>query len=254
MKLALRAEWTKLRTVWSTLWLLLGIVALTVAIDVISVAATRSGDPGRVSLIGVDFGQAVAAVLAVLCVSNEYSSGMIRVSLLAMPRRPVVLAAKVVLVFLLVLAAGAVAAGASWLAALIVLPGHGFGWASLDGGPMLRAAVGSALYLALVALLALGLAVVVRDGAVSIGAVLGLLYLFPLLASALGPHWRRLVQQISPMLSGLDVQVTVGVRTLPLTPWEGLGVLAAWALGALAIGGLIFARRDVLLRVTHTKS
>jgi ABC-2 type transport system permease protein len=62
--------------------------------------------------------------------------------------------------------------------------------------------------------------------------VLALLYLFPVIASALNPHWSRHLQQIGPMSAGLTIQVTAGLRGLPLTPWQGLGVLGLWAAGA----------------------
>jgi ABC-2 type transport system permease protein len=190
-------------------------------------------------------------MLAVLAVSSEYSTGMIRVTLTAMPRRHTVLAAKAALVGALVLAAATVAVLASVLAGRLILPGHGFTPAhgyqllSLGDGPVLRAACGSVLYLALTALLALGIATAVRDSAVATGAVLALLYLVPVVAAVVSnQHWQRHLEQISPMTAGLYIQATVGVRALPLTPWQGLGVLALWAAGALILGGLLLRFRD----------
>jgi ABC-2 type transport system permease protein len=84
----------------------------------------------------------------------------------------------------------------------------------------------------------------VRDSAVSIGAVLGLVYLFPVIASALDPHWSRRLEQIGPMSAGLAIQATAGLRSLPLAPWQGLGVLALWAVGALLAGALALHLRD----------
>ena len=253
----LHAEWTKLRTVASTGWLLLGAAALTIAVSAAvdaAAACPASGcqaDPAKLSLTGVQVGQAIVAVIAVLAVSGEYSTGMIRVTLAAMPRRLTVLAAKAALVASLVLAAGAVAVLASVLAGRLILPGHGFTAAhgylplSLGDGPVLRAACGSVLYLALIALLSLGVATAVRESAVAIGLVLGLLYVFPVVTSVVGnQHWQRHLEQIGPMTAGLYIQATANLRSLPLTPWEGLGVLALWAAGALIIGALIFRFRD----------
>jgi len=252
----LRAEWTKLRTLAGTWWLLLAVIALTVAVGgAVSAAVTCQvagcgEDQAKLALSGVNLSQAVVAILAVLAVSGEYSTGMIRVTLAAMPRRTTVLAAKAVVVTGLVLAAGIVGVLASVLAGRLILPGHGFipahGYPplSLAGGPDLRAAAGSVLYLALIALLALGTATAVRDSALSIGVVLGLLYLFPIIASALNPDWSRHLQQIGPMGAGLDIQATTDLRSLPLTPWQGLGVLALWATGALIAGGLVLRLRD----------
>ena len=254
----LHAEWTKLRTAPGTAGLLVADVALTVAVSAAAAAATRcpaagcGQDPAKVSLTGVYLGQVVVAVVAVLAISGEYSSGMIRTTLAAMPRRTTVLAAKAVLITSLTLAAGILAIAGSLLAGRLILPGHGFtaahGFAplSLADGPVLRAAAGSVLYLALIALLSLGIATTVRDSAVAIGLVLGLLYLFPIVAAVVSDsHVQRHLQQIAPMTAGLDIQATTGLRSLPLSPWAGLGVLAAWAAAALLAGGLVLRLRDV---------
>lgn len=257
MTAALRAEWTKLRTSPGTAGLLLAVVAATVAVSAAAAASARcpaagcGQDPGKISFTGVDLGQAAVAIVAVLAVSTEYSTGMIRTTLAAMPRRITVLAAKAAIVTGLTLAAGTLAILGSLLAGRLILPGHGFtaahGFAplSLADGPVLRAAAGSVLYLALIALLSLGAATAVRDSAVAIGLVLGLLYLFPIVAGVVSdPYVQRHLQQIGPMTAGLEIQATTGLRSLPLSPWAGLGVLAAWAAGALLAGGLLLRLRD----------
>ncbi|MEP7023962.1 MAG: ABC transporter permease [Actinomycetota bacterium] len=254
---AVHAEWTKLRTTGSTLWLLAAVVVLTAALSALVTSTARcpavgcGQDPARISLAGIEFGQAAVAVLAVLAVSAEFSTGMIATTFTAMPRRGTVLAAKAAVVSGLVLAAGAAAVLVSVLAGRLILPGHGFTPAhghpllSLADGPVLRAAAGSVLYLALIALLSLGAAAALRDSAVAIGVVLGLLYVFPVIASvASDPHWQRHLQQIGPMSAGLAIQATTGLHGLPVSPWAGLGVLAAWAAAALLAGGLLLARRD----------
>ena len=253
----MRAEWTKLLTVPGTAWLLAATIVLTVAVSTAAAAATRCPagtscpvDTTKLSLTGVQVGQAVVAILAVLGISSEYSTGMIRATLTAMPRRAAVLAAKAAVTTGPVLAAAALAVAGSLLAGRLILPGHGFTAArgfpllSWADGPVLRAA-GSVLYLALIALLSLGIATAVRDSAVAIGLVLALLYLFPIVASlAANPHWQRHLEQIGPMTAGLDIEATTGLRGLPLSPWAGLGVLAAWAAAALLAGGLLLRLRD----------
>jgi ABC-2 type transport system permease protein len=254
---SLHAEWTKLRTLPGTFWLLAAVAVLTVLVGTVTAAAVTCQtagcglDPAKISLTGIDLGQAVAVILAVLAVTGEYSTGMIRVTLAAAPRRGIVLAAKAAIVTGLVLVTGTLAVLASMLAGRLILPGRGLtparGYPPLDlTGPDLRAAAGSVIYLGLVALLALGLAVAVRDSAVAIGAVLGLLYLFPVVATALDPDWRRHLNQIGPMSAGLDVQATTRatLASQALSPWAGLGVLALWALGAMLLGGLLFRLRD----------
>ena len=256
---ALHAEWTKLRTVTGPGWLLLGVTALTIAVSTAAVGATHCPqnltcpvDTTRLSLTGIQFGQALVAILAVLMVSNEYSSGMMRVTLAAMPRRQTVLAAKAILLAALVLVAGAVAVLGSVLAGHLILPGHGFTAARgfhpvwLSYGPTLRAASGSVLYLGLIALMSLGVAVIVRDSAVSTGVVLGLLYLFPVILSFIGnEHWQHRIGRWTPTVAGLTIQDTTGLRNLVITPWAGLGVLAIWAAAAMLAGGLVLRCRDV---------
>jgi len=254
---ALHAEWTKLRTYPGTAWLLLAVVAVTVAVSAAAAAAARcpatgcGQDPGKISFTGVDLGQAAVAIVAVLAVSTEYSTGMIRTTLAAMPGRVTVLTAKAAVVTALIVAAGALAAAGSLLAGWLILPGHGFtrahGFAplTLADGPVLRATAGSVLYLALIALLSLGAAAAVRDAAVAIGLVLGVLYLLPIVAAVVSDAAvQRHLLQAAPMTSGLDIQATTGLRSLPLAPWQGLAVLAAWAAGALLAGGLLLRVRD----------
>lgn len=241
---ALRAEWTKLRTVSGTAWLLLASVAVTVGISAVAAATSCpdggcAADVGTLSLSGVRVGQLLVAVLAVVAVSNEYGTGMIRTSLAAVPRRWGLLVAKSVVVAAAVLAAAAVAVVGSLLAAWPALPDPHLSAA------LVRAAVGSVLYLVLIGLLSLGVALVVRDSATSIGAVLGLLFLVPILASTMSnPDWHRHLMQISPMTAGLAVQETAGLAGRPIGPLAGLAVLAAWSAGALLLGAVLLQRRD----------
>jgi ABC-2 type transport system permease protein len=254
---ALHAEWTKLRTVAGSAWLLLAAATLTAGLSWLAVAATTcpaagcTVDATKLSLTGVQLGQAVIAVLAVLAVGTEYSTGMIRTTLTAMPRRTTVLAAKATVVTGGVLVAGSIGVLGSVLAGRLILPGHGFTTAhgypplSLTDGATLRAASGSVLYLALIALLSLGIATLLRDSAAAIGVVLGLLYLFPILLGVINdPHWRRHLQQIAPSNAGLAIQDTIGLHNLPISPWAGLGVLAAWAAVALLAGGGLLVLGD----------
>jgi ABC-2 type transport system permease protein len=209
-------------------------------------------DTARLTLTGVQLGQALIATLAVLIISGEYSTGMIRVTLTAMPRRPAMLAAKATVLTGLVTAAGVIAVAGSVLAGRLILPGRGFTAArgfpplSPGEGPVLRAAAGSVLYLALIALLSLGIAAIIRDSAAGMGVVLGLLYLPPLIAAVLAsnPQWQHRIERYSPMTAGLSIQDTTGLHNLPIGPWAGLGVLAAWAAAALLTGGLMLRLRD----------
>ena len=229
---ALHAEWTKLRTLASTFWLLLSAAALTIAVGAAAAAAfscpagacapaLTGADPAKISLTGIDLGQAVVAVLAVLAVGGEYSTGMIRLTLAAMPRRLTMLAAKAAVVTGCVLAASAVAVLGSVLAGRLILPGHGLSQAngyqllSLGNGPDLRATAGAVLYL------------------------------FPIVSLVISDHTlARRLEQAAPMTAGQYIEATTGVKALPLTPWQGLGVLALWAFGALTLGAAVLRLRD----------
>ena len=252
---ALHAEWTKLRTVAGPAWLLAGTVVLTVAVGAAAASAAQCPsatcgiDPAKVSFTGIYLGQAAVAVAGVLAIGNEYSTGMIRLSLTAVPRRLAWFFAKAAMLTGPVLIASALAVAGSALAGWLILPGHGFtpahGYASLTAGADIRAAAGAALYLALIALLSLGVATAVRDSAAAIGLVLGLLYLFPIAASLVSnATLARRLQQIGPLSAGLDVQATIGMKSLPLAPWQGLGVVALWTVGALLLGALVLKFRD----------
>jgi ABC-2 type transport system permease protein len=242
LRRACRAEWTKLRTDAGFWWLLVGLVAVTVATGAAMSAGVRSvDDPARLALGGVTAGQALVVVLAVLGVAGEYGTGMIQLTLSAVPARTTVLAAKAAVLGAAVAAAGGVAVLASLLAGRLLLPRA----PALTDGPVLRAAFGTVLYLVLIALLTLGLSFAVRDGGAASGAVLALLYLFPLLSHVVADPWlQRQLARIGPMPAGLAVQATTGLGRLPIAPWAGLGVLALWAVAALLLGGAVLRRRD----------
>ncbi|MFG2833435.1 ABC transporter permease [Streptomyces zaomyceticus] len=257
MKNAVRAEWTKLRTDAVTLVLLLGAVVSTVAVGTAVAVTSRCDAPGcggdaiRISLTGVMVGQVVVAIAGVLMVGGEYGTGMMRSTLTALPRRSTVLCSKATVLTVVLLVTGTVSVLGSLLAGGLALPGrgfteaHGFEPLSLADGATLRAAAGSVLYLVLIGLLSQGVALIVRNSATAVGIVLALLLVLPIVAQVVGdPDWQRHLQQIAPMTAGLTVQATVGVDELPLGPWQGLGVLALWATGALVAGGGLLRSRD----------
>jgi ABC-2 type transport system permease protein len=253
---ALHAEWTKLRTVSITAWLLLVAIVVTIATGVIASSiekcpGTCSADPAKISLTGVTLGQATIAVLAVIVMTSEYSTGMIRATLTAVPRRSAVLAAKAAVLTAVVLVAGTIAVLGSVLAGQFLLadngftPAHGFLPLTLVHGPVLRAAAGSVLYFWLIAMLGLGIAAAVRESAVATTLVLGLLYVLPIIGSLiLSAHWERRFERYSPMDAGLAIQATRKLGTLPIGPWEGLGVLGLWAAVALLAGWALLRWRD----------
>ena len=248
---ALHAEWTKLRTLAGTWWLLLAAAAAFHCLPGACGARQTGADPAKISLTGVDLGQVVIALLAAGAIGGEYGTGMIRLTLTATPRRLTAFTAKALVTSAAALGASLLAVGGSALAGAAILPGRGLSAAngypplSLASAADLRAAVGSVLYLTLIALLAFGVTAAVRDSAAGTGVVLGALFLFPVVSAVIPDQvLARHLEQAAPMTAGLYVQATVGLRSLPLTPWQGLGVTAAWAAGALAIGAAVLRLRD----------
>jgi ABC-2 type transport system permease protein len=257
---AVGAEWIKLRSVRSSTGMVLAAFAFSLlgTFLICAGSTTEGGSPGhpgdndivRDSLAGVWLGQILFAVLAVLVVTSEYSTGTIRATFAAFPRRRVVLGAKTLVTGLVVLLAGLLTAAACFLLGQSLLRGNGFDYAggyphaSLNEGPVLRAVAGSGLYLAGLALLALGVAAIVRHTATAVTVVLGLIFVPPIAAGMLPESLSEPVQKLSPM-AGLAVQETVERSdSIPIGPWTGLGVLGAYALGALTIAAFLIRRRD----------
>jgi len=257
---ALHAECTKLRTVPSTGWLLVGTIAATAGISAaiagaIHLPACRPGlacqtDTTRLALYGTRAGQITIAVLAVLAITSEYATGLMHLTLAATPRRYQAFGAKVAATVIAATTAGiaavaaAVAAGTWIFAARGYTAARGYG-TSLTDPATLRAAAGTVIYFGLIALLAAGIAATIRGGAAALSVVLALLYAFPLAAALItDATWQKRLHQWSPTDAGLNIQATTGLAGLPLRPWTGLAVLAAWAAAAAILGALIFRYRD----------
>ncbi|HEY7484995.1 MAG TPA: ABC transporter permease [Streptosporangiaceae bacterium] len=258
---AVRAEWTKLRTVQSTAWLLLavtgcvlvvGCVAMwSVSTDACASPTACDEDTAKLSLFGVYLGQLAVVVLAALAMTTEYDNGVIRTTLAANPRRGVVLAAKAFVMVAVVLGTSALGVLGSLLASRQILPANGFTTAngypplSLADEPTLRAAGGTVLYLGLIALLSLGVGAALRDTAGTLTTVLTLLYVVPAISTFIHNQvWQERIQKLSPMTAGLAVQATRRLDSLPIGPWAGLGVLAAYAGGAMVVGAAALLLRD----------
>jgi ABC-type transport system involved in multi-copper enzyme maturation permease subunit len=205
----MRAEWTKLRTVRSTIWTLALTVVLGIGISALATAETRahwatmslanrSGfDPASTSLIGVFLGQFTLGVLGVLAMSGEYGSGTIRATFSAAPRRPLALGAKAAVFGLLALVVAEVVAFASFLLgqALLTAPAT---HATLGTPGALRQVVGSGLYLCVIGLLGLGLATIIRHTAGAISAFVGILLVLPIIVAALPASIQTDVQRFLP--------------------------------------------------------
>ena len=279
LRRAMAAEWTKLWSVRSTT---LTLVATAVA--VVGLCALGTGtvspsdiidDPTRRSLIGVFLGQLIFGVLGVLVISAEYGTGTIRATLSAVPRRPVVLTAKV-LVFgaVAVVVSEALTFSAFALGQAILSAKHAVGTkaavaqraqqlgvkiphniaallsngsASLGQPGVLRAVVGAGLYLAVLGLLALGLGTIIRHTAGAISAFVGVVLVLPLIVEALPTSLSNAMARYLPANIGLVMFSTRGVPdrvASAFSPWTGFALLVGYTVVTLGIGCWVLVRRD----------
>lgn len=249
-----RAEWTKMRSVRSTMWTLVVTVGLAVGFGaLVAVSQLNSWgtltpaqrlrfDPTSLSLSGVFLAQMAVGVLGVLMITSEYATGQIRATLGATPRRVTVLAAKAVTFVAVVVTVGLAAFFSAFGVGQAIFSGKHIG-VSLGGPGVLRAVVGSALYLAAVGALGLGLGTILRRTAGAIAALVGLLLVVPLVSTFLPAAWNTHLTRYLPAQAGISV-----VRVVPdatsLSPWAGYAVLVGYAALALLVGGLLLTRRD----------
>jgi len=214
----------------------------------LSLAERLTFDPTALSLTGLLFGQLAIGVLGVLVMSAEYSTGTIRATFSAAPRRWQVLLAKA-LVFGLVafVVSEAVSFGAFFLGQAIL--GRGIPHANLGLPGVARAVVGGGLYLTVLSELALGLATIIRHTAGAITAYVAVLLVLPLIVAALPSSIQDAVGRYLPANIGAALISTNGVVHRAVggsvfSPWVGFGILCGYGLAALMLGGWLLVRRD----------
>lgn len=244
------SEWLKFRSLRSTLLVLAAAVVGMVAFGAIIAFNTR--DPAGVDpedlvasgpLQGYYLGQLLMGALGVLVVSGEYSSGMIRATLAAVPRRVPVLIGKAV-VFTVVVGASMVAASVvAFLVAQAVLSGHRPTF-NLSDGSTLRVVVGTGIYLTLVGLLGSALAWIVRSTPGALVATLALILVLPILFELVLPSWGQYIAAYLPTGAGQSFSTSLPAPHA-LSPWTGLAVMTGWVVGGLVAAALALRRRDV---------
>ena len=239
---AARMEWIKLRSLRSTRWVLTGGMAATIALGVVAGFNTRSvtGDPTSNVLAGIILGQVITGVLGVLAMTSEYSSGLVRVTFAAMPRRGLVLAAKAAVFGTVCLVAGEIAVVASFLIGIAALRSS-VPHPSLSDPTVLRAVVMTGAYLALTGLTGLGIGAVLRHGAVAVGVLVGALFVLPIITGAashaVGPFMPELI-------AGNSLAAVKPVDGFTWSPWLELGIVALYPAALLAAGGWLLIHRD----------
>ncbi|WP_433057368.1 ABC transporter permease [Dactylosporangium sp. CS-033363] len=253
----LRSEWTKLRTVRSTVWSLVAMAGIAIGLmSIIAWAVMRQWDTagsGSQSYLAehpldlilsqpLFIAQLVVAVLGVMVISAEYTTGMIRSTLQAQPRRLTVLVAKVLVFAALMLGVGEVLSFGAFFAGKLILSSHVT--VSLGDPGVARAVIGAGLYTAMLGLFSLALGAIVRHTAGAITAVLGLILIVSQLTSLLPGSWGAHVNAWMPTNAGqLVFEQTVPADAL-LSPWEGYAVFSGWTVLLLAVAAFLFKTRD----------
>jgi ABC-2 type transport system permease protein len=245
-----RMEWIKLSTVRSTGWLLgllvvgvLGVGILLMALstpDSIGAENMATFDPTLGSLSGLMVAELVMSVLGVLVITGEYSSGMIRATLAAVPDRPLLLAAKAAVLGAVTVAAGEALAFIAFFAGQAVAH-EGLPTASLGDPGVLRAVLFGGVYPVYIALTALGIGALIRNTAGAIAAGIGWFFLLPRLVYLI-PHHQGVLKFLPNEIMGTLASAQPQPGELPT--WAGLLMLCLYAAAALAIGGLVMSRRD----------
>ena len=247
----LRSEFLKLRSVRSTRWTLLSAVVANVVLAVLAAVLLpgrlssqdlATVDPVRLSLAGLHLSQIAVGVLGVLAVTGEYSSGMIRATLAAVPRRRTLLAAKTVAFAATALTVGLLACFAAYFAFQAPLSAGPLRSSVTDPG-VARAVAGGGVYLAVLGLLGLGLGAILRSSAGAVATLLGLLFVPVILLDMLPHGWRTTIGPYLPMNAG-DAIYLLHREAGGLGPAAGLAVLACYAAVALAVGLYLIGHRD----------
>jgi ABC-2 type transport system permease protein len=259
MRVAL-SEWTKLRTLRSTRYALLAGVAMTIGFAIIpalvnasrwssmSLAERATFNPLETSLIGVAIAQLAFGVLGVLIIGGEYSTGMIRSTFTAVPKRLPVLWAKAgvygIVTFVLALPSTLIA----FFAAQAILKGHSVNGhdiaLSFSDPGVARAVIGGALYLTAVGLFGLGLGAILRNTAGGISTLAGILFVIPPLMNVLPASWNNAISPYLPSNAGQAI-MQIGSPEHTLAPWTGFGVFVAYVAVTIATAAILLRRRDV---------
>jgi ABC-type transport system involved in multi-copper enzyme maturation permease subunit len=250
---AVRAEWIKLTSVRST-WVTL-LVAVLLGIGVGTLISYLSGshyatrgigdrtwDPTAVSFRAINIAQLAIAVLGVMVVTSEYSTGMIRASLAAVPRRSRFLASKTLVFTLVALVVGEITAFAAFLLGQAVI-GSNAPHTNLGANGVLRAVIGAGLYLAVVGLLASSLGALLRNTAAGISAVVALLFVLPGVVQALPDSWRNPVTEFWPTQAGSQIFV-IHRDAHTLAAWSGFGVMVLFTAIVVGVAHYAIERRD----------
>ena len=251
----LRSEFTKFRSLRSTMWTLLTAVVLMIGLGAVFSAVTASQyhtfsaadratfNPVGISLAGIGFAVVAFGVLGVLVMSGEYSTGMIRSSLTAVPRRMPVLWAKLAVFAGTVFVLSLIASFASFFIGQALLSSHHVG-VSITAPGALRSVIGAALYVTVAGMLGVALGALLRNTAAGIATFAGVFFVLPpiagLLPASVSDH---LTQYLPSNAGGVLYGGAMGVHN-PLSPWTGFALLCAYAVVLIGAGAWRLRRSD----------
>ena len=249
----IRSEWTKIRSVASTVWTLSLAVVVTIGLGILISALSKnefdnmsredklSFDPTFISFAGMSLGQLAMIVFGVLVVSNEYSTGMIRTSLAAVPQRGTFLFSKIAVATALALAVGLVTSFVAFFLGQAMLGSHR---AEIGDPHVLRAVIGGGVYMTLIAVFSMGVAAMLRSPMLSLGI---LMPFFFLISNILGnvDATKKIGRYLPDQAGSKIMQVITPIDDdTPYGPWGGLGIMALWVIAVLVGGYVLLKRRD----------
>jgi ABC-2 type transport system permease protein len=253
------AEWTKIRSVRSTTWTLILFVIVTIGLTALITWVTDANwngpraaardfrtvhDPTSIIFgVSVYLGQLTICVLGVLVITSEYSTGVIRASLLAVPRRFPMLAAKIVVFSILMSILAEIVAFGSLLVGSVIL--HNRVSVSLSDPGIVRATVGAGLYLTVFGLFALAIGALVRHTAGAISIAVCVAFVLPILTGLLpDTSFFNHLNAYLPQQAGSQIYLVHPTSLQLLSAWEGFGVLCIWTVLLLAAATWLLDRRD----------
>ncbi|MFD5348233.1 ABC transporter permease subunit [Streptomyces anulatus] len=252
----LTSEWTKIRSVASTTWTLACAFIITVGMgagvsallnatfDDLSDSERLTFDPTLISFTGTAFGQLAMIVFGVLVLGTEYSSGMIRTSLAAVPQRGTFLLSKITAAGALALLVGLLTSFITFFLGQALLGDHG---TDLGAENVLRAVVGAGLYMGLIAIFSMGVAAMLRSSVLSLCILIPLFLVVSNLLAAV-PYAKDVIRYFPDQAGSRIMQVVpeaMGSDPSPYGPWAGLGIMLLWVAGAVLGGYAVLRTRDV---------
>jgi hypothetical protein len=253
--LTVRTEWIKLRSLRSTWYTLACLFVAGLGITFASMSSAGAEyrsmtdaerltwDPTSLSLTTYIVAQLIIGVLGILVVTSEYATGLIQTSLIATPRRSRLLAAKVVIATAVAVVAGQVLMFAAFFIGQALLPGQDVPNAGLGDPGVMSAVVGGGVYLAAIALLAVGLGTIMRATAGALATLVGIVLVVPAL-SGLFPSMLQGLMDFWPTGGAAAVMTTVPSADYP-DPWVNLGGMCLGVAAVLVAAFVLFRRRDV---------